>query len=226
MMLHARKTTLSQALFGACRIPELSNKDTVAVNPESSHVVVLENNQLYFFQALWPDGTVAVNEEDILEILIAIKADASKTAPEVSSRNALGVLTTLPRREWAVTRDTIISYSKDNDTALEIVDGALFVLVIDDVVPKDIHEAAANMLHGTYNLKNEDNLIDYQVSIWNSYTVSRKSQCSRVILLSQSILSHVRPGHVATVGMTNCKSLCAKVGNLSYFTRKRIICVG
>lgn len=154
-----------QALFGACRVPEMSNKDTVAVNPESSHVVVLQNNQLYFFQALWPDGTVAVTEEDILEILTAIKADASKIAPEVSSRNALGVLTTLPRREWAVARDTVISYSKDNDTALEIVDGALFVLVIDDVTPKDIHEAAANMLHGTYNLKSEDNLIDYQVSV-------------------------------------------------------------
>lgn len=135
------------------------------MNPESTHVVVLENNQMYFFQALWPDGTVAVNEDDILEILIAIKADALKVAPEVSSRNALGVLTTLPRREWAVARDDIVSHAKNNDTALDIVDGALFVLVIDDVAPKDIHEAAANMLHGTYNLRSKDNLIDYQVSL-------------------------------------------------------------
>lgn len=112
---------------------------------------------------MWPDGTVAVNEEDILEILLAIKADASKVAPEISCRNALGVLTTLPRREWAVARDAIISVSKDNETALDIIDSALFILVIDDVIPKDIHEAAANMLHGTYNLKSEDNLIDYQV---------------------------------------------------------------
>lgn len=63
----------------------------MAVNPDSTHVVVLDNNQMYFFQALWPDGTVAVNEEDILQILLAIRADASKVAPEVSSRNALGV---------------------------------------------------------------------------------------------------------------------------------------
>lgn len=41
--------------------------------------------------------------------------------------------------------------------------GALFVLVLDNFEPKDIHEAAANMLHGTYNLRTEDNLIDYQV---------------------------------------------------------------
>ncbi len=78
-------------MFGACRVPELSEKDTVAVDPDSTHVVVLENNQIYFFQALWPDGAVAVNEEDIYEILTAIKADASKVAPEISSRNALGV---------------------------------------------------------------------------------------------------------------------------------------
>lgn len=77
---------IAQALFGACRVPELSDKDTVAVNPESCHVVVLANNQFYFFRALWPDGTVAVNEDDILEILTAIKADASQVSPEVSSR--------------------------------------------------------------------------------------------------------------------------------------------
>ena len=187
----------------------MSNKDTVAVNPESSHVVVLQNNQLYFFLFFWPDGTVAVTEEDILEILTAIKADASKIAPEVSSRNALGVLTTLPRREWAVARDAVISYSKDNDTALEIVDGALFVLVIDDVTPKDIHEAAANMLHGTYNLKSEDNLIDYQVSvdIDKDMTVSHEQS----IFDPSSVCFNARLGRVVIVGMTNCKSLSAKV---------------
>ena len=142
----------------------MNDKDTVAVNPDSTHVVVLKNNQIYFFQALWPDGKVAVSEEDIYDILIAIKADATKLKPEVTSRNALGVLTTLPRREWAAARNTIQKYSAHNATALDIVDGAVFVLNIDDVVPKDISEAAANMLHGTYNLRSEDNLIDYQVS--------------------------------------------------------------
>ena len=73
------------------------------------------------------------------------------------------VLTTLPRREWATTRNHIISSSENNRTALEVVDGALFVLVLDNFEPKDIHEAAANMLHGTYDLKMEDDLIDYQV---------------------------------------------------------------
>lgn len=40
------------------------------------------------------------------------------------------------------------------------------MLVLDNFEPKDIHEAAANMLHGTYNLRTEDNLIDYQVCMY------------------------------------------------------------
>ncbi|KAL7487825.1 hypothetical protein ACHAW6_013440 [Cyclotella cf. meneghiniana] len=151
-----------RALFGACRVPEAEEKDNVVVNMDSTHVLVLVNNQMYFFQALWQDGTLAVNEDDILEILMAIRADASKIAPEVSSHTAMGVLTTLPRREWATARKHIIACSDHNKTALDVVDGALFVLVLDNIEPKDIHEAAANMLHGTYNLRTEDNLIDYQ----------------------------------------------------------------
>ena len=151
-----------RALFGASRVPKIGERDAVEVDPESSHVVVLQNNQMYFFQALGPSGSVCVNEQDILEILAAIKTDATKLPPDVTSRNSLGVLTTLPRKEWAAARNLLVSTSQDNETALEVIDGALFVLVIDDVAPKDIHEAAANMLHGTYDLRSRDDLIDYQ----------------------------------------------------------------
>eukprot|EP00985_Skeletonema_marinoi_P022214 scaffold14073_cov137-Skeletonema_marinoi.AAC.5 len=151
-----------RALFGANRVPKIGERDAVEVDPESSHVVVLQNNQMYFFQALGVDGSVCVNEQDILEILAAIQTDATKLPPDITSRNSLGVLTTLPRKEWAAARNLLVSTSQHNETAFEVIDGALFVLVIDDVSPKDIHEAAANMLHGTYDLRSRDDLIDYQ----------------------------------------------------------------
>lgn len=44
-------------------------------------------------------------------------------------------------------RNLLVATSQHNQTALDVIDGALFVLVIDDVTPTDIHEAAANM-HG------------------------------------------------------------------------------
>ncbi len=190
-----------QALFGACRVPELSDRDTVAVNPESCHVVVLENNQFYFFRALWPDGGVAANEDDILEILTAIKADASRVSPESSSRNALGVLTTLSRREWAAARDAVVSHSADNATSLDILDGALFVLVIDNVAPNCISEAAANMLHGTYDLRGGEDSIEYQVSLatWHRKTASlHPSHYAIHVFLKRLVLA-------AIVGTTNYK---------------------
>lgn len=40
-----------------------------------------------------------------------------------------------------------------NKTALRVIDSALFILVLDDFLPPDVHAAAANMLHGTNELK-------------------------------------------------------------------------
>ena len=74
--------------------------------------MVLYKNQFYYFPVLWPEtGNVAVDEADIYDILKAIEkhADAHLTEEE-ASRTALGVLTSLPRSEWAVSRnfDTIV----------------------------------------------------------------------------------------------------------------------
>ena len=51
-----------------------------------------------------------------------------------------------------MTRANLVKDSPSNGTTLDIIDSALFVLVLDEFAPKDINEAAANCLHGTYNL--------------------------------------------------------------------------
>jgi carnitine O-acetyltransferase len=121
-------------------------------------------NQLFYFQALWPNtGDVAVAEEDLVNILEAIRNHASKlheagnpeTACEQnyqSSVSALGVLTSLARGQWARARNEMIDSSKNNAESFKVVDSALFVLVLDDYIPRTKHEAAANMLHGSYRL--------------------------------------------------------------------------
>lgn len=45
-----------------------------------------------------------------------------------------------------------------NTLALKVIDSALFVLVLDDFIPSDIHAAASNALHGTNQLK-ESNML-------------------------------------------------------------------
>lgn len=143
-----------KAVFGTARVPHLTGDD-IDVYPSSSHVVVFARNQVYYFQALWPDGTVAVDEEDILEILSAIDKNAKLVKnPAESARTCPGVLTSLGRREWAKIR---IELEKDasNQQFLTIVDSGLFVLVLDTVIPQNVNEAASNMLHGTHTVDRE-----------------------------------------------------------------------
>jgi carnitine O-acetyltransferase len=145
-----------KSLFGSCRIPKLGESDVVQVDQDSSHVVVLFRNQFYYFTGLWPkssnDGKVkvAVNEADIAEILRTIVDDAKKVSKSASVRNAFGVLTTLPRNAWAKARDQFVQLSVSNKKDLSIIESALFILALDEFSPTDVHEAAANMLHGTH----------------------------------------------------------------------------
>jgi carnitine O-acetyltransferase len=130
-------------------------------------VVVLCKNQFYYFPALWPEtGHVAVDEADILDILRAIQKHASQLPEEETSRNAIGVFSSLPRSEWATARAEMIAANADNANALHIIDSALFLLVLDDYTPLDIDDAAANMLHGTNRLGDDGQQIGSCLNRW------------------------------------------------------------
>ena len=146
-----------RSLFGTARIPN-EDRDEVEVDLDSDHVVVLYRNQFYYFRALWPRNvqgqvTVAVSEADIAEILQSIVNDGKKQDWAESIEGAIGVFTTLPRNEWAKARYQLVHGSESNKSALEVIDSALFVLVLDDFYPDSVHDAAANMLHGTHVMK-------------------------------------------------------------------------
>jgi len=93
----------------------------------------------------------------VLDILKAIEHHATHTDDIAErSRTALGVLTSLPRSKWAVLRRELCEIEMYSFN-LQVIDSALFVLVLDQYKPKDIHYAAANMLHGT-NLMKENSV--------------------------------------------------------------------
>ena len=52
-------------------------------------------------------------------------------------------------------RKKLVESSVANKKSLDVIDQALFILALDDSKPNDIHEMAANMLHGSYQLSNE-----------------------------------------------------------------------
>jgi len=157
------QTAQFRDLFGSSRVPKSRERDTIASYVNTNHVAVMCCNQLFYFQALWPDtGDVAVDEGDLENILEAIQTHASnpdskdnKNSEEqkyLRSISALGVLTSLPRNQWARARDEMIDYSQKNAESFRVIDSALFVLVLDDFIPQNKKEAAANMLHGSYSL--------------------------------------------------------------------------
>lgn len=152
-----------RSLFGAARVPKCRSRDKIVNYEKSNHVAVMCRNQLFYFQALWPDnGDVAVDEADLVHILEAIQTHATKLESRgeeadnqqkyLSSLSALGVLTSLDRNQWARAREEMMDHSTKNVDSFRVIDSALFVLVLDDYVPKTKHEAAANMLHGSYQL--------------------------------------------------------------------------
>lgn len=91
---------------------------------------------------------MAVDEADILDILNAIQKHADQLDPIEASREGLGVLTALPRSEWAQAREALYQ-TEANKTALHVIDSALFVLVLDDYEAPSMDQAAASMLHGS-----------------------------------------------------------------------------
>jgi len=180
-----------KAIFGSCRIPVEHSNDYVEHYPESTHVVVMSRGQMYYFQALWPDdhyqNALAVDASDLVEILTAIDADSKhlssspmlehKAIQHASSSSSLGVLTTLKRGAWSAIRTNIQNSSEQNDSALRVIDEALFVLVLDDFVPNDIHEAAANMLHGSYKLSLEDDNEDAGTASTSNDNYHQRGTC-------------------------------------------------
>ena len=163
-----------RSLLGSARIPKLEEADVVEVDTHSSHVAVLYRHEFYFFTALWPHDhpthphAVAVSEAEIAHILKGIVDHGANHDHDIplhddSSSTAIGVLTTLPRTQWAKARLSIEESSTHNATTLGIVDSALFCLVLDDYIPPTVHAAAANMLHGTTELKvKESSGVEYQ----------------------------------------------------------------
>lgn len=150
-----------RALFATSRVPVKNSKDSILVFDKSNHVAVMCCSQLYYFQALWPDGDCAIDEGDLVDILSAIHSHAVEMDPIEASKSAIGVLTSLSRKEWASARVDMMRIPK-NKEGLQIVDSALFVLVLDDYIPRDKHDAAENMLHGSYELKQSPDLTDHQ----------------------------------------------------------------
>ncbi|KAI0930045.1 hypothetical protein AcW1_008823 [Taiwanofungus camphoratus] len=138
-------------LFGTARIPT-ERGCKMEVHPDSRHLVVLRRGQFYWFDVLDADSRPVLTEQEILRNLQAIVKDADKLPVHEVARNSIGVLSTENRKLWSSLRKAL-SRNHNNESCIEIIDNALFIVCLDDTTPENLAELCNNFLCGTYNLK-------------------------------------------------------------------------
>eukprot|EP01080_Neovahlkampfia_damariscottae_P000268 gene268-6683_t len=129
-------------LLCATRIPKVG-RDILLNLKDSKHVIVIAGNQFYKLDVYEKDGNLK-SETTLTGDLKSIYED-SKTR----TKAPIGVLTCEDRDVWAVARDHMIEYSKLNKQSLEVIDTAIFALVLENYSPKNRNEYSQMLLHGT-----------------------------------------------------------------------------
>lgn len=94
-------------LFGCARMPTAS-KDEAFVDDKSKHIVVMCRNQFYWFDVIWEDGVTAITERELVNNLKAIKENAMLATDIEAASQAIGVLTTEHRANWAKLRHKLV----------------------------------------------------------------------------------------------------------------------
>lgn len=135
-------------LFGASRIPT-DDGCIMQSDPKSNHIIVMSKSQFYWFDVLDHDNNLIMSEQDLIINFSSIIQDSMKTPINEIAKSSFGVLTTENRRVWAKIRNspTIVDNS-NNHEILSIIDSALFVICLDDLVLNDLSELSQNMLCG------------------------------------------------------------------------------
>lgn len=135
-------------LFGASRIPT-DDGCVMQSDPNSNHIIVMSKSQFYWFDVLDHDNNLIMSEQDLIINFSSIIHDSMKTPIDEIAKSSFGVLTTENRRVWSKIRHspTILDNSNNNEI-LSIIDSALFVICLDDIVLNDLSELSQNMLCG------------------------------------------------------------------------------
>lgn len=105
-----------------------------------------------WFDVLDQENRPVLTEREILRNLQAIVADADQLPVHEVAKNSIGVLSTENRKVWSSLRKALMR-NRNNESCLDVIDNALFVVCLDDAHPDNLAELCNNFLCGTYELK-------------------------------------------------------------------------
>ncbi|MEH6578823.1 MAG: choline/carnitine O-acyltransferase [Amphritea sp.] len=136
-------------LFSTTRIPRLGNDQlkTDRSSSKAAFIAVFSHDQIFKVDICSAEGELKPcwEIERELQAIVdrsAIKSSQSDTLP-------LGVLTTLPRDEWANARDFLVGFSVQNEKVLTVIEEAMFTLSLDDAKPQTNLDKVRLLMHGT-----------------------------------------------------------------------------
>ena len=121
-------------VMGTARLPGIEADSLEHYGDTSTHVVVQTNSgEFYRVDILTADGKQALSSQAIAEALSHIKA-ASKGRSSAATPG-VGVLTSLPRAEWAKARLELVQsdLTGTNEETLHVIDSALLVVALDQL---------------------------------------------------------------------------------------------
>lgn len=138
-------------LFSTTRIPGYG-QDTVrspgserqSAPSTARHVLVLHRGHACSLDVIGPDGMPYT----LGQLEAGLRAVLAQTASDAAPGTSVGHLTTLPREDWAATRQALLEIAPGNRGTLDAVESALFCVCLDDVAPEDVHRACDLLLHG------------------------------------------------------------------------------
>lgn len=126
-----------QHLFATTRLPG-PQQDRLQVTAAANHVVVGWQHAFYAVQVIDQDRPLPVG---------AIKAQIDWIRQQQDHDHpAIGLLTALPRGQWATYRQALTAYTPANSRCLQLIDEALCLLALDEVAPHSQEAAVAQAL--------------------------------------------------------------------------------
>jgi len=138
-------------LFRSTRIPRQEIDELRKSESKSRHVVVQRGGHFWSVDVLDEAGGPVPPTQlrgALQAIIDADGAAGGAQAQTAASACALGLLTSLPRNEWASARAALAASSAVNQAALETIDSALFTLSLDRESPVGPEAVNRCMLHG------------------------------------------------------------------------------
>ncbi|KAK6464670.1 carnitine acetyltransferase [Scheffersomyces coipomensis] len=170
-------------LFGSTRVPATSRdsnhhnigiKKCVDIN-DSRHIIVISNNQFYSLEVITPYSEedyekhqtkhrIWFSDHELSLILQQIIDSSSKIDQIESINNSIGSVTTQTLKHWRHARLELIKSNKEN---LDLIDNALFVVVLDSKnSPVTDQEKTQVISHGTSVLSESNVQIGSCTSRW------------------------------------------------------------